>query len=73
MQGSSLDQIVNTVLAVEETKKQRRESLRMNQWEKLNFAVDKAGRTLRKIVRPKSNKNEEKTATASVHVVAKSA
>lgn len=51
-----LDQIVTIVLEVEDIKKSRAESLRLNNWQKLNMVVGSAGKTLRKIVG--ANKND---------------
>lgn len=48
--GYSLDEIVGVVMEIEEVKKSRAENLKMNGREKLLFAMDSAGKTLRKIV-----------------------
>jgi len=48
--GYSLEEIVGVVMEMEELKKSRAESLKLNGREKLTFAMDSAGRTLRKIV-----------------------
>lgn len=45
--GYSLDKIVKRVLEMEEIKKSRSESLRMNGWERMYIAIDAAGKTLR--------------------------
>ena len=45
------------VIEVDRIKQDRRESMQAGGWEKLNAAMDTAGRTLRKIVvgKPKQN------------------
>ena len=48
--GYTLTEIVQVVMEVEEVKKSRAESVKLNGREKLMFAVDSAGRTIRKIV-----------------------
>jgi hypothetical protein len=47
--GYSLDKIVKRVMEMEEIKKSRTESLKMNGWERMNIAIDAAGKTLRKL------------------------
>jgi hypothetical protein len=47
--GYSLDKIVRRVMEMEEIKKSRTESLKMNGWERMNVAIDAAGKTLRKL------------------------
>mmetsp|Transcript_86470 Transcript_86470/g.242086 ORF Transcript_86470/g.242086 Transcript_86470/m.242086 type:complete len:155 (-) Transcript_86470:80-544(-) len=48
--GYSLDEIVAVVMETEALKKSRAESVKLNGREKLLFAMDSAGKTLRKIV-----------------------
>ena len=48
--GYTLDEIVEVVMEVEEIKKSRSESLKLNGREKLMFAMDNAGKTLKKII-----------------------
>jgi hypothetical protein len=60
--GYSLDKIVRRVLEMEEIKKSRSESLKMNGWDRLNIAIDNAGKTLRKLnlnKKPKGDKPNE--------------
>jgi hypothetical protein len=45
-----MNDIVNTVLEVETIKQSRRANMKKGNWEKLNSAMDSAGRTLRNIV-----------------------
>jgi len=45
-QGFTLEKIVQTVLEVEEVKKSRQECLKLNGWQKLNYAIDSAGKSI---------------------------
>ncbi|KAG7353937.1 hypothetical protein IV203_035199 [Nitzschia inconspicua] len=58
--GYSLDQIVKRVLEMDEIKKSRSESLKMNGWERMNIAIDAAGKTLRKLNLNKKQKAEDR-------------
>jgi hypothetical protein len=59
--GYSLDKIVKTVMEVEEIKKSRTESLKINGWQRMNIAIDAAGKTLRKLVNnDKKDKSDDK-------------
>ena len=51
-----MEEIVSVVLEIEDIKKCRAESLRLNSWEKFNFVMDSAGKTLRKMVRTNKDK-----------------
>ncbi len=46
--GFTLEKIVETVLEVEEIKKSRHESMKLNGWQKLNYAFDIAGKSIRR-------------------------
>lgn len=54
-QGYQLDDIVQTVMAVEETKKQRAESLKMSGWQKVKGVMDASGKTLRNVLSNNNN------------------
>ncbi|KAL3919702.1 MAG: hypothetical protein SGILL_003622 [Bacillariaceae sp.] len=57
--GFSLDKIVKRVLEMEEIKKSRSESCKATSRERMNIAIDAAGRTLRKLnlnKKPKADK-----------------
>ena len=56
-QGFTLEKIVETVLEVEKIKKSRRESMKVNGWQKLNYAIDSAGKS---IIRKLTNGNSAK-------------
>jgi len=45
-QGFTLEKIVETVLEVEKIKKSRQECLKLNGWQKLNYAIDSAGKSI---------------------------
>lgn len=57
-QGFTLEQIVETVLEVEKIKKSRQECMKLNGWQKLNYAIDSAGKS---IIRKLTNGNNSKT------------
>ena len=57
-QGFTLEKIVETVLEVEAIKKSRQESMKLNGWQKLNYAFDIAGKS---IMRRLTNGNGGKT------------
>jgi DNA polymerase elongation subunit (family B) len=57
--GHSLSEIVKVVMEVEDIKKSRIESLKLTQWEKLNLAMNSAGRTIRKVVRAKQQEEQD--------------
>jgi hypothetical protein len=59
--GYSLDKIVKRVLEMDEIKKSRSESLKMNGWERMNIAIDAAGKTLRKLNLNKKQKAEDRS------------
>ena len=56
-QGFTLEQIVETVLEVEKIKKSRQECMKLNGWQKLNYAIDSAGKS---IIRKLTNGNNSK-------------
>ena len=56
-QGFTLEQIVETVLEVEKIKKSRNECMKLNGWQKLNCAIDSAGKS---IIRKFTNGNSGK-------------
>lgn len=56
-QGFSLEKIVQTVLEVERIKKSRQECMKLNGWQKLNYAIDSAGKS---IIRKFTNGNSAK-------------
>jgi hypothetical protein len=56
-QGFSLEKIVQTVLEVEKIKKSRQECMKLNGWQKLNYAIDSAGKS---IIRKLTNGNSAK-------------
>lgn len=58
--GYSLEKIVKRVLEMEEIKKSRSESLKINGLERLNLALDAAGKTLRKLNLNKKLKAEDR-------------
>jgi len=45
-QGFTLEKIVETVLEVENVKKSRSECMKLNGWQKLNCAIDSAGKSI---------------------------
>lgn len=45
-QGFSLEKIVQTVLEVERIKKSRHECLKLNGWQKFNYVIDSAGKSI---------------------------
>ena len=49
-------EIVQTVMEVDEIRKSRRLNMRIKGWEKLNLAIDTAGKSLRKKVLRKDAK-----------------
>ena len=55
-QGYDLMEIVQTVMEVDEIRKSRRLNMRIKGWEKLNLAIDTAGKSLRKKVLRKDAK-----------------
>jgi hypothetical protein len=59
--GHSLSQIVKVVVEVQNIKKSRSEGLKLTQWEKLNLAMNSAGRTMRKVVRAKQQEQQDNT------------
>jgi hypothetical protein len=63
--GVDLDQMVQTVLTVEEIKKSRRSNMRLKGWEKLNLAIDTAGKSLRqRVLRKDAEPNTIQARTA---------
>ncbi len=57
-QGFTLERIVETVLEVEMIKKSRQECMKLNGWQKLNYAIDSAGKS---IIRKLTNGNVNKS------------
>ena len=57
-QGFTLEKIVETVLEVEKIKKSRQECMKLNGWQKLNYAIDSAGKS---IIRKLTNGNSKKS------------
>lgn len=57
-QGFTLEKIVQTVLEVEKVKKSRQECLKLNGWQKLNYAIDSAGKS---IIRKFTSGNSSRT------------
>ena len=45
-QGFTLEKIVETVLEVEKVKKSRNECMKLNGWQKINCAIDSAGKSI---------------------------
>jgi hypothetical protein len=66
--GYSLDKIVKRVLEMEEIKKSRSESCKMTGRERMNIAIDAAGKTLRKL-----NLNKKKSASKPNQIPARMA
>jgi hypothetical protein len=62
--GYTITDIVNTVLQIESIKQLRRSSMKKGNWEKLNSAMDSAGRTLRNIVVGRNNDPKPNTLQA---------
>jgi len=62
-QGITLEKIVETVLEIEEIKKSRQECMKLNGWQKLNYAIDIAGKS---IMRKLANGNGNKTKWSNV-------
>uniref|UniRef100_A0A7S4AY11 Uncharacterized protein n=1 Tax=Pseudo-nitzschia australis TaxID=44445 RepID=A0A7S4AY11_9STRA len=61
-QGFTLEKIVQTVLEIEKIKKSRQECMKLNGWQKLNDAIDSAGKSLlRKFTRENYNKHKWNT------------
>jgi hypothetical protein len=57
--GFTLEKIVQTVLEVEKVKKSRQESMKLNGWQKLNYAIDSAGKSIiRKFTNGNSSRNK---------------
>lgn len=58
-QGFTLETIVENVLEVERIKKSRQECMKLNGWEKLNYAIDSAGKSIiRKLTNGNANKSK---------------
>lgn len=58
-QGFTLERIVETVLEVERIKKSRHECMKLNGWQKLNYAIDSAGKSIiRKLTNGNGNKSK---------------
>ena len=57
LKGHTLKKIVKTVLEVEKIKKSRHECMKLNGWQKLNYAIDSAGKSIiRKLTSGNSSK-----------------
>ena len=66
LRGFTPERIVETVMEVERIKKSRYECMKLNGWQKMNIAIDSAGRSLfRKFTSGNSNKNKNSTSLNS--------
>jgi len=52
-EGYTVQDMVSVILEVDDIKKSRVENCKLKGWEKLNLAMDSAGKSLRKLVRAK--------------------